>query len=188
MEMVGLFLQPLPVRIRHDWTSSENVTTLLETVKSATQSALANGLPWHQLLELANGTTDHPDHPLFDIMVTFHEPHMVSQLDTGVPWLKPCFSWSSGAKFRLMCEFTAVTDDSVILRVEYDDESVSSLALESFLEQVTVGLESLTTTTKMWNFSGNGVPRVNSKRMRRVEESFLRGKPISELEHWTASV
>ncbi|KAH8172387.1 AMP-binding enzyme domain-containing protein [Sarocladium implicatum] len=187
MEMVGLFLQPLPVRIRHDWTSSENVTTLLETVKSATQSALANGLPWHQLLELANGTTDHPDHPLFDIMVTFHEPHMVSQLDTGVPWLKPCFSWSSGAKFRLMCEFTAVTDDSVILRVEYDDESVSSLALESFLEQVTVGLESLTTTTKMWNFSGNGVPRVNSKRMRRVEESFLRGKPISELEHWTAS-
>ncbi|KAI6263078.1 NRPS [Pyricularia oryzae] len=143
METVGLFLQPLPVRIKYD-RAPENLNTLLREVQQATQAALARGLPWHQLLNLARCIPDYPDHPLFDVMVSFHEPEMIQQLRMDIPTLEPCFAWSSGAKFKMMCEFTAVAGDCVVLRVEYDDGCINEESLRGFVEDVAAALHTLT--------------------------------------------
>ncbi|KAK2054704.1 hypothetical protein LY76DRAFT_663931 [Colletotrichum caudatum] len=148
MDTVGLFLQPLPVRIRHAGDTSGNMpASLLTEVQQSKQAALARGIPWHQLLDLAGCTPDYPDHPLFDVMVSFHEPQMVQQLRMDIQTLQPCFGWSSGAKFKVMCEFTAVADDCVLLRVEYDDGCISQQEdLYGFVRDVAAAMAALTST------------------------------------------
>lgn len=142
METAGLFLQPLPVRVKHDWTAGHG-STFLECVQQSTQSALANGVPWHKLMELTHSQPDYPDHPLFDVMVTFHEPQMVQRLQPDLPGLESCLAWSSGAKFKIMCEFTAVADDCLMLRVEYDNRCIQDDLLHRFVDNVVWGIESL---------------------------------------------
>ncbi|KAF6816598.1 nonribosomal peptide synthase [Colletotrichum musicola] len=155
MDMVGLFLQPLPVRIRHDGdTSGNKPASLLREVQQSTQAALARGIPWHQLLDLARCTPDYPDHPLFDVMVSFHEPEMVQQLRMDIPTLEPCFAWSSGAKFKVMCEFTAVADDCVLLRVEYDDGCIHQEEdLRRFIRDVAAAMATLTSNPESMSSS-----------------------------------
>ncbi|KAK1569354.1 uncharacterized protein LY79DRAFT_572055 [Colletotrichum navitas] len=122
--------------------------SLLREVQQSTQAALARGIPWHQLLGLASYTPDYPDHPLFDVMVSFHEPDMVQQLRVDIPTLQPCFAWSSGAKFKVMCEFTVVAGDCVLLRVEYDDMCIQQEEdLRGFIRDVAAAMITLTSIT-----------------------------------------
>lgn len=151
-ETVGLFLQPLPVRITHDWPTSASASgsttatatsqpptaasSLLSAVRDSAQAALAHRLPWHQLLAAVSAEPDYPDHPLLEVMVTFLDRDMVRQLRLDVEGVEPCYIWSAGAKFKLMCEFMAVSERSVLLRVEYDHACVSLREVEGFQTRV----------------------------------------------------
>lgn len=145
MRTVGLFLEPLPVRIafRQDADADAGdpdglfpaapatCREYIAVTQSLSQRALANAMPWARLLEHlgVRGEAVLPDHPLFDCVVSFHDmrPAVSStggawdQLDLGVAAVEPQLVWSEGSKFKLMVEFMALSDDSLVMRLEYDD-------------------------------------------------------------------
>lgn len=130
---VGLFLEPLPVRVK---VADEEQVDFVGEVRGIMQTVLANTMPLHQLLDLLDVKPDYPDHPLFDIMVTFHEQHMRSELSMGVAGMEPHLVWSQGAKFKLMLEFVAVSDSTITLRAEYDNECVDLAELRQQLRDI----------------------------------------------------
>ena len=161
-ETIGLFLEPLPVKVKFDPETSppsspspsttgkaaqmpgaiQQDPSYMTAVQRSAQSALAHALPWSRILEFLSITPDYPDHPLFDVMVTFHNNSSTSGLhfssnpagsrantenDPVKPAeqeFEPCFVWSEGAKFKLMVEFTIASEDKLLMRIEYDSECV----------------------------------------------------------------
>ena len=144
MRTVGLFLEPLPVRVafRDPVGNQEggsvfpvlptSCTEYVSAVQSLSQRALSHAMPWHQLLGHLGMEQERllPDHPLFDCVVSFHDMATSSELPEGGgvwnqlnigPGIQPQFVWSEGSKFKLMVEFTAVNEDTLLLRLEYDD-------------------------------------------------------------------
>ncbi|RHZ46026.1 uncharacterized protein CDV56_102363 [Aspergillus thermomutatus] len=119
MKTVGLFLEPLPIRIRFAADHSSDAQAFLRCVLCSSQAALAHAVPWQDLLCHLGVTPEYPNHPLFETMVTFHERQdaLTFSLDNANTLL----SWSNGAKFGLMCELTALPDGHILLRLEYDD-------------------------------------------------------------------
>lgn len=125
--VVGLFLEPLPVRITYDAEQSAedgeaSKLSFLQTVRKSAQAALAHVIPWHQLLEHLGVERNFPSHPLFDTVVSFHDTDQTSKLGPFLPRMRPCFVWSEGAKFKLMCEFNAYPEDKLMMRLEYDTD------------------------------------------------------------------
>lgn len=160
LDTVGLFLQPLPIRVRYNIHSDEHdfdddtqsqknsnegdkddehhqhqkeedsrksesekkptASSFLDSVRESSQAALAHAVPWHQLLERLSMSNSYPNHPLSDVMVSFHDSRQTSDLSIAAPGFEPCLLWSEGSKFKLMCEFTATAAGSMMLRVEYD--------------------------------------------------------------------
>lgn len=152
LDTVGLFLQPLPVRVRYDphrghdsdqshgqdndgdkekdkkrdqnKLEDEAPVSFLDSVRESSQAALAHAVPWHQLLTRLSISNSYPNHPLSDVMVSFHDSRQAASLSITAPGFEPCLLWSEGSKFKLMCEFTAVRGGSMLLRLEYDPNCV----------------------------------------------------------------
>ncbi|KXX83232.1 Nonribosomal peptide synthetase 10 [Madurella mycetomatis] len=129
LDTFGLFLQPLPVRISYppsapnsDNHDNPNAAGFIDAVKSASQAALAHAIPWHQLLGHVGVEPEYPNHPLFEVMVTMHDFRRGSSgLEMGAGGFESTFTWAEGAKFKLLCEFTALENGRMLLRIEYDD-------------------------------------------------------------------
>ncbi|KAF7168105.1 hypothetical protein CNMCM6106_003431 [Aspergillus hiratsukae] len=119
MKTVGLFLEPLPIRIQFDADQSFDAQAFLQCVLCSNQAAFSHAVPWQALLCHLGVTPEYPKHPLFETMVTFHERQ--EALTFCVDDTTTLLSWSNGAKFGLMCEFTALPDGRILLRLEYDD-------------------------------------------------------------------
>lgn len=135
LNTVGLFLEPLPVRITYTAANSETGQTAsapsyLQAIKCSLQQALANAVPWNLLLEACGIERKYPTHPLFDVMVTFLDHSMMTQLTMNIPSFEPCYLWSQGAKFKLMVEFMAVSRDKLAMRIEYDNSCIASLEVD----------------------------------------------------------
>jgi len=182
MQTVGLFLEPLPVRIAFasaaesrlafnsnaantcssdrgendsvpvpsslEGTSSiahqlspATPAAYVAAVQASAQRALSHAIPWHQLLDHLKITAaeQFPNHPLFDCVVSFHDHrHDVAassaEATEGGAWSKlalgsgmqPQLVWSEGAKFKLMVEFMGVSEDTLLLRLEYDTRCFGS--------------------------------------------------------------
>lgn len=142
LETVGLFLEPLPIRIRYPLQPSKNQSTdpspsiqtsnfqseqqhqsFIDSVRHCSQSALSHALPWDSLLTHLGVIPKFPTQPLFDIMVTFHdERHRQDEPAIILPCMQPLYLWTLGAKFHLMAEFMAVSEETLMLRLEYSDE------------------------------------------------------------------
>ncbi|KAH8583161.1 hypothetical protein B0O99DRAFT_696748 [Bisporella sp. PMI_857] len=154
MEVIGLFLQPLPIRIRYaesELATSPDIQQILPenpvidpfllAVRESSQAALSYDIQWHQLLKHLRITPDHPNHPLFDVMVTFHEfepSPMLPILQTT-----PLYTWTERAKFKLMVEANAVSRDTLLLRFEHDEECFSGKDVELFQQLLMLTLASL---------------------------------------------
>ena len=163
---VGLFLQPLPIRVRYNLPSepvisdagtqasqkngndgnedepqkekeedsnnksanannkptASSSSSFLDSVRESSQAALAHAVPWHQLLDRLSIANSSPNHPLSDVMVSFHDHRRQTSdlLGIAAPGFEPGLLWSEGSKFKLMCEFTATAAGVVMLRLEYD--------------------------------------------------------------------
>lgn len=118
MGTVGLFLEPLGVRVQFEKDSGRSTLSFLEAVKRSSQAALAHAAPWTQLWRRLDADTEFPNHPLFDVMVTFH-----AQQDTvrfPLDGVQPLYTWADGSKFKLLFEFAAVSSKCILLRIEYD--------------------------------------------------------------------
>jgi gliotoxin/aspirochlorine biosynthesis peptide synthetase len=157
MEVIGLFLEPLPIRIRYPPRSQEdfgaeklglstpppelNQTSFIRAVQQSSRAALSHVVPWDQLLSHLKVESDFPNHPIFDTMVTFHEADHGLRFPIKDTEFLP--TWSDGAKFKLMVEFTARDDGTVSLRLEYSTECFTAGEVQLIGQLVLQALDEL---------------------------------------------
>ncbi|KAI0508614.1 acetyl-CoA synthetase-like protein [Xylaria bambusicola] len=169
MTVVGLFLEPLPIRIRYMRVTEQSLEevesrhnanfdnqpipvkpeppSLLEVVQNASRDAISCAIPWNQLLTHMNILhPDFPNHPLFDVVVTFHEAGE-NETRFPVPGTRYLPTWSKGAKFKLMAEFTAREDSGLSLRLEYSDECITETEIKTLARMLDKALEDLAAGT-----------------------------------------
>ncbi|KAJ5940503.1 hypothetical protein N7516_000671 [Penicillium verrucosum] len=119
METVGLFLEPLGVRVQSpSETMAMSTKSFLEGVQRSSQAVLAHAVPWTQLWRHFDSTAEFPNHPLFDVMVSFHGHQ--NSLELPLDGTQPLYTWAQGSKFKLMFEFSAISAEELLLRIEYD--------------------------------------------------------------------
>jgi hypothetical protein len=166
MSTIGLFLQPLPIRIRRRSKMGEDlaysyVTDFLLEVQDSARSALSHGIGWASLINLLSLSDDEnlqsavatpsPNHPLFDAMVTFHEHSSAVQAsplaNEVIAGVEPLITWAEGAKFGIMFEFSALRSSAVTLRIEYDTSAFSADEVLLMAERIDTGLEYLSQCT-----------------------------------------
>ncbi|RFU77899.1 amp-dependent synthetase ligase [Trichoderma arundinaceum] len=129
LETVGLFLEPLPIcievpqqdaAIRGGNSSNETwSSTFTKRVGWASQEALCHAVTWHNLLEHFAVQTQHPNVPFIEAMVTFHDNR--GQKSSTIPGVQQLYTWCEGSKFKLMFEFSAISSETLMLRIEYDN-------------------------------------------------------------------
>lgn len=122
METVGLFLEPLPIRVKYASPRSKEKWCLdyCRTVQGSSQSAIAHAVPWDQLLRQMRIKPEYPNHTVLDVMVTFHDNRAAGNVD--IHGLEPLSVWAQGSKFVLLVEFCALANGSCIMRVEHDTD------------------------------------------------------------------
>ena len=164
MQTVGLYLEPLPIRITYPNAQEEKtlmtedaspsvprtptpvepatIPALLHAVRKSSQSALANAVPWTELLAHFSLLPDYPNNPLFDTMVTFHDERHAAPL-LPIAGINGLYTWSEGAKFKLMFEFRALEGGMWSLRVEYDDGIFEREEVDVLVQKIERGLGGL---------------------------------------------
>ncbi|RYP35023.1 hypothetical protein DL767_004004 [Monosporascus sp. MG133] len=139
MRTIGLFLQPLPIRIRRQSDRREDDIKEVRWQVFSRLCANPHGLlsataSRSSLMKIPSSSDDDGlrtaaaiailNHPLFGAMVTFHELSTTGQLsssvNTTILGIQPLVSWAEGATFGVMFEFSAISSSLVTLRVEYD--------------------------------------------------------------------
>lgn len=188
IETIGLFLEPLPIRVRyppspaqHDFGQSSDSDfnshpdsrfepeSFIHSVRRSSQAALTNAVPWHLLLKHLDTAPDFPNHPLFDVMVTFHDDRYETNL--SLPHVEPLYTWSQGAKFKLMTEFLAINTATLLLRIEYDTECFDAREIKLLHGFIVAALGLLT--------AGMGYEEMK-ERMRSLHEQGIGGAELSE--------
>ncbi|KAI1451318.1 hypothetical protein F4805DRAFT_109403 [Annulohypoxylon moriforme] len=150
-DIVGLFLEPLPIRIRHRFENmaceqpdeeikkSNDTSTFIRTVQKASQDALCHATSWPGILDCLDITQSPPENALFDVMVSYHE----SYGDMSIPGLdaRSLYTWSGGAKFRLMVEFVQANADALVMRLEYSDECFDTESIREVAQLIVTALD-----------------------------------------------
>jgi hypothetical protein len=136
-ESAGLFLDRLPIRIQ---TSSATTSTkdLLRATRDASQQAIAAAIPFRDILSALKMEGTDPfspsSHPIFQAMVTFHLENAVESCLTlpgcTVRRARPADCWARGAKFLCMFEWTEMSADVWVLRIEYDSSRIGREIIE----------------------------------------------------------
>ncbi|CAI7565357.1 unnamed protein product [Penicillium viridicatum] len=117
--VVGLFLEPLPVRVRLK-DLHRSISSLLNTVRETSQAALANAIPWSTLVEHLglSAQTDSPQ--IFNCAVTFHDDRVFTE-SLPIDGVSAQNVWTEGSKFGMLFEWHAMRDQ-LSLRIEYDTD------------------------------------------------------------------
>lgn len=162
MNTIGLFLQPMPIRVPRRTKTGEDfgntdITHFLLAVQDSAQSALSHSIGWTSLIKLLSLSDDDnlrsaadtcgPNHPLFDAMVTFHERSTTGKASTlangAISGIEPLVTWAEGAKFGIMFEFSALRSSVITLRIEYDNSVFSNDEVLTMARRIDIGLEYL---------------------------------------------
>ncbi|KAL9078998.1 MAG: hypothetical protein Q9157_002097 [Trypethelium eluteriae] len=117
-DLIGLFLERLPVRIKLGNGSLRDIGGLFALVKDQSELAAQKFIPLANIRQAVG-----EGHPVFDLMVSFHPMTEKFNLDlpgcvTTIERLKP-----KGAKFPLMLELFE-EQNGWVLEVEYSDKHV----------------------------------------------------------------
>ncbi|KAK7746479.1 putative NRPS-like protein biosynthetic cluster [Cytospora paraplurivora] len=124
-DMVGLFIQPLPIRLR--WSGYDcQAKDLLSLVKQSSQEALSNAVPWEVLRKhlREQNTPSVPvkqrqDQNLFDIMLSVHQAS--DWKECFLPGMSLQYTFPQGSsKFNCLVEWMGNNEnDESFLRIEY---------------------------------------------------------------------
>ncbi|KAK7540271.1 hypothetical protein IWX49DRAFT_507316 [Phyllosticta citricarpa] len=141
--VVGLFLQALPVRVKAE-TQYSTLTSMdvLRSVQCASQSSLAHAVPWPRLLEHLGLPFPSHRQQLFDCVVTFHDDRMTEQSVFPVDGVHPMHVWTEGAKFGVLFEWH-VFADRLSVRFEYDTDRVSETLVRILQSMLLQAVEAL---------------------------------------------
>lgn len=143
MRAVGLFVEPLPIRIRYSpREQNPEPVPFIKSVQKFSRAALSHAIPWNQLLSHLGIETDYPNNPVFDVMVTFHDRDQEPEFPLDGVTSQP--TWSEGSKFKIMAEFTASKNGSLSMRLEYSDECFSHADIKHMGQLIISALKGLT--------------------------------------------
>lgn len=141
-DVVGLFLEPLPIRIKGSAFGTKKAQgDFLRAVQDASRSALSHAIPFNQLLSCLGLTPNYPNHPIFDVVVTFHETDRMPSFP--VAGTKSVELWPQGAKFALLAEFSETRAGKLVLRLEYSTECFTESAMVIMGQKIERSLEIL---------------------------------------------
>lgn len=136
-DIMGIFLDRLPVRFQIDDTSTANIGRLIPLVQSGVKSAIAHALPYFQIREITGLSS------LFDVMFVYNRREDRITRDFHIPFVTPTVTprRAYGAKFPLLVEFTD-TDRGIVCELEYFEELISSEAIGKICDEIQKVLES----------------------------------------------
>lgn len=132
LETVGLFLEPIPIRIQFPASrdnSAASTRSFVRSVQRSSQSAISHAIPWDQLLKAVGVSPDFPNHPIMDVMVTFHDDRTSPKLP--VEGLDPLVTYTKGSKFALLVEFCAISNGTIMMRLEHDTECIPKAKIQA---------------------------------------------------------
>ncbi|KAK6820191.1 hypothetical protein RU639_007482 [Aspergillus parasiticus] len=118
-DVVGLFLEPLPVRVRVADPQC-SITDLIDAVRESSQAALANAVPWSSLVEHLGLCDQTGSAQIFDCVVTFHDDRAFAE-SLAIDGVSTQNVWTEGSKFSMLFEWHAFPDQ-LSLRIEYDTD------------------------------------------------------------------
>ena len=153
--IVGNFVTALPIRLtfppavlapEHDRTNA----SFLKEVQASCQDSLAHAVSYDRIVAALPYADAIPNDALLEVMVTMHDERRARKLSqVGLPSARSLAVWGEGSKFKLMCEFCAIGQDTLTLRVEWDESIVGTVhhiqgqvgLMQSALEGLTEGLD-----------------------------------------------
>jgi hypothetical protein len=145
-DMLGLFVDQLPIRLLHNDVNLASADALLNAVTAEINLAIAHRLPYVQIKSAIVPEDSYAN--IVDVMVIYHwqsdayDKSLDLGPDTTVLWrsrgAKP-----SGALFSLLLEYREQKDGSLEIEIEYNTRVVSPetvVELKKFLEGAVKGL------------------------------------------------
>ncbi|KAF4548419.1 Condensation domain-containing protein [Elsinoe fawcettii] len=136
---LGLHLDRLPLRIRS--TLDDTCAEMLDQTRHASQEALANAIPFHEIMLALGKSPTLEYHPIFQVMVTFHLEKAIDKC-FDVPGIE-CernHVYPQGSKFAIMFEWTELGAEKWMLRIEYDSTGISLSMIEGLERALVVVL------------------------------------------------
>ncbi|KAE8322167.1 hypothetical protein BDV39DRAFT_210015 [Aspergillus sergii] len=118
-DVVGLFLEPLPMRVRVG-DPQRSIADLVEAVRESSQAALANAVPWSTLVGHLGLCGQTGSAQIFDCVVTFHDDRAFAE-SLAIDGVSTQNVWTEGSKFSMLFEWHAFPD-RLSLRIEYDTD------------------------------------------------------------------
>ena len=136
-QVIGLFLEPLPVRISvkaHNGIEKELcVHDFVRNVRQSSQSALAHSMPWSDLMQHLGLPFPSAQPQLFSCCVTFHDDRGTAPA-LAIDGVEGQHVSAEGAKFPLLVEWHAHWavrgQDRLTMRLEYDTDWLSANFIE----------------------------------------------------------
>lgn len=137
-DLLGVFLDILPLRIRMTEAASQSPSVLMRSLKTQIQDALAHSIPFRDIRCLIG------ENRIFQILVVYHrrEDSVSSGLDLPGVSVEETSLRAGGAKFPLLVEFTELKTD-ILCELEYMEGLVSQdfvLALREAMQTIFPGL------------------------------------------------
>lgn len=134
MNIVGLFLQALPFRLNLSDVKTDagvrndvSIASLMDHTKSSFREMLSHAIPWQQLLaHLGLDFQRHGlMHPIFDTVVTLNDHRESPPISLDIDGAGPSqYLYTTGAKFKLLFEYTIFSDCELQLRIEYSTQKL----------------------------------------------------------------
>lgn len=130
--MFGLFLDRLLIPLRFNLHSPHSADDLIHMVKSASEQAMANYIPFADLKNVLGMVGK--SHSLCEIMVTYHASDLQGPNLTGVDALGIPVQ-PKGVKFPLMLEFSEFPE-SIGIDLAYDSHAIDNATMDEFEVQL----------------------------------------------------
>lgn len=135
--VVGLFLEPLPVRIsvesRSGTDGDPHIREFIRSVQESSQLALAHSMPWSNLMHQLGLPFPSSEPQLFSCCVTFHDDRGTAP-PLSIDGVEGQYMVAEGAKFPLLVEWHAHRavdgQERLTMRIEYDTNWLSTQFIE----------------------------------------------------------
>jgi len=168
-DIVGLWLEALCVRIRYpsvycDSDSavySYSTQDLVREVQRSSQKALAEAIPSRVISSLLSKSKSKAEtlieegqrhkEDIFDVMVSYHASYSSTPFSSQGVDATPLYTYTTGAKFPLMVEFTVAGPDALLLRLEYGSSYFTSSQIKTLNAMVLEALSGVVVGDEYYN-------------------------------------
>lgn len=170
-EILGVFLDRLPIRILLNSSTMATTDSLIGSIRSSIQGALAHAIPYQDIRKLVG------DNAMFDVTVVYNwkEDSVTRPFDLPGVTVAERHLRATGAKFPLLAEFTE-TDGGVMCDMEWNTNLLSTAMVGEIRSELANALNALTQGESL----GEIVPRNLTPNMEVLEAGQPRTRASQE--------